>query len=92
MKTLAWTFSTALVIGCAVPTSGVVPQGSGVLTVIRQGSSFLVTTAELRGAALREAGEYCEAKKRPLRVIHVKEIPAGALGRWPEAEVVFECS
>lgn len=81
----------ALVLGCAVPTTGVVPQGSGVLTVTRQGSSFLVQTAELRSAALKEAGEHCELKKRPLRVIHVKETPAGVLGRWPEAEVVFEC-
>lgn len=93
MRKLALVAALAAITGCATPTTGVVPTtGEGTYTVTRQGEGFWVTTAELRTAALVEAGQYCEAKKQPIKVIHVKEIPAGAFGRWPEAEVVFACS
>ena len=82
-----------LVLGlaaCATNT-GVLPVTDGNYTVMRQGTSFVVSTAELKAQATTEAIAYCEAKKRQLKVIYVKEIPAGPLGRWPEAEVLFTC-
>jgi hypothetical protein len=81
-----------LLSGCAVPTTGIVPQGNDIYTVTRQGEGFWVATNELRAAVLREAGSYCEGKGKALKILHVKEIQAGALGRWPEAEAVFTCS
>lgn len=83
--------STALLVGCATPTTGIVPRGDGLYTVTRQGDGFWVTTESLKTAALLEAGQHCETSKRSLKVIHIKEIPAGVLGRWPEAEVLFSC-
>lgn len=80
-----------LLAGCAIPTTGVVPTAEGFYTVTRQGSGAWVSTLELRAAALQEADQYCVTKKQAIKVIHIKEIPAGPLGRWPEAEVIFGC-
>ena len=80
-----------LVSGCAVPTTGVVPQRDGVYAVTRQGSGVWVPTAELKADALNEANQYCTSKQRGFKVIHSKEIPARPFGRWPEAEIVFSC-
>lgn len=81
-----------LLHGCATPTTGLVPLGNDIYKVTRQGDGFWVTTDSLKSGALAEAGGHCEARQRQLKVINVKEIPAGALGRWPEVEVVFTCS
>jgi hypothetical protein len=78
------------ITGCATNT-GILPASDGNYTVMRQGTSFLVSTAELKTQAIKEATDYCESRKRPLKVVHVKEIPAGAFGRWPEAEILFTC-
>ena len=76
---------------CAVPTTGVVPRGEDMYTVTRQGSGAWVTVDSLKAAALQEADAYCIAKTKKLKFIYSKEIPAGALGRWPESEVLFRC-
>ena len=78
-------------VGCAVPTTGVVPRSEDLYTVTRQGSGFWVTTDELKVAALQEADAYCATRTKSVKVIHSKEIPAGAFGRWPESEVLFKC-
>lgn len=77
--------------GCATPTTGVVPVGNGYYTVAHQGNGAWVQTADLKGAALAEAGKYCVGLQKELQVINVKEIPAGPFGRWPEAEATFIC-
>jgi hypothetical protein len=66
-----------MVAACAVPTTGVVPRGDGYFTVTRQGEGFWVTNDQLRTAALQEAGARCASASKPLKVIHVKDIPAG---------------
>ena len=76
---------------CAVPTTGVVPQGDDMFTVTRQGGGFWVTVDTLKTAALQEADAFCVSRNRKLKFIHSKEIPAGPLGRWPESEVLFKC-
>ena len=81
----------ATVAGCAVPTTGVVSRGQDMFTVTRQGSGAWVTVDSLRVAALQEADAYCTKQNKKLNVIHVKDIPAGAFGRWPESEVLFKC-
>lgn len=83
---------TSLALGaCATPTTGVIPTGTGYFTVSHQGDGAWVTTQTLRGTALNEANDYCDKKKQVIQVVHVKEIPAGGFGRWPEAEVIFSC-
>ena len=77
---------------CATPTTGVVPTGEGAYVVTRQGNGAWVATAELKAAALQEAGDYCKQRGKPIKVIHTKEIQARPFGGWPEAEVVFSCS
>ncbi len=61
------------------------------MTVTRQGEGFWVTTESLRVKATQEADARCKANGKPLKIVHVKDIPAGALGRWPESEVLFRC-
>jgi hypothetical protein len=79
--------------GCAVPTTGVVPaEAPGTYTVTRQGAGAWVSTAELKAASLKEAGDFCESKGRTIRVVHTKEVQARPFAGWPEAEVVFSCS
>lgn len=81
----------ALLAGCAVPTTGVVPRGDDMFTVTRQGSSAWVSTDSLKTAALQEADQYCTTKGKRMKFMYNKDIPAGPLGRWPESEVLFKC-
>ena len=83
--------SSAALVGCATPTTGVVPRGDDMYTVTRQGNSFLVTTESLKIEAIREADAYCATKGKKYKFMHNKDIPAGPLGRWPESEVLFKC-
>lgn len=80
-----------IVAGCAVPTTGVVPRGQDLFTVTRQGEGFWVTVDSLRVEAIREADAFCTRRSKKLNVMHTKDIPAGAFGRWPESEVLFKC-
>lgn len=91
MKIIVMVSILAALTGCAVPTSGVVPRGEDLYTVTRQGEGFWVTPDQLKAQALVEARQYCDTKKKTLKVIHSKEIPAAPLGRWPESEVLFSC-
>lgn len=91
MKYFAVMIAAATISGCATPTTGAVPRGDGMYTVTRQGEGFWVTTDQLRAAATQEAQAVCDRNKKALKVIHTKEIQAGAFGRWPESEVLFKC-
>ncbi|MET3371989.1 hypothetical protein ABIC89_001030 [Variovorax boronicumulans] len=81
--------SAILVVGCAVPTTGVVPLTDGLKKVTHQGGSFMVPTSTLKTRAITEANESCAPKAA--RVIDVKETQAKPMGGWPEAEVLFRC-
>jgi len=83
--------SIAVLAGCATPTTGIVPRGEGMYTVTRQGEGFWVTPDNLKVMAIQEADAYCKLRKKGVKVVHTKEIPAGPLGRWPESEVLFKC-
>jgi hypothetical protein len=91
MKTLLVVVLIASLVACAVPTTGVIPRGDGLYTVTRQGGGAWVTTDQLKAQGLTEAANYCESKKKNLKLVHSKEIPAGPFGRWPESEVLFRC-
>lgn len=90
LRAMATAISFTLV-SCAIPTTGVVPRGEGLHTVTRQGEGFWVTPDSLKTAAILEADTYCRGSGKSVKVVHTKEIPAGALGRWPESEVLFRC-
>lgn len=77
--------------GCAVPTTGVVPRGEGLFTVTRQGNGAWISTDSLKTAAIGEADAYCKGQSKGVKLVHSKDIPAGALGRWPESEILFRC-
>lgn len=81
----------AALTGCAVPTTGVVPLSEGLHKVTHQGSGFWVATANLKTAAVGEAGTYCRGSGKQARVIDVKETQARPMGGWPEAEALFKC-
>lgn len=42
----------AVVVGCATPTTGIVPRGEGMYTVTRQGEGFWVTPDALKAATI----------------------------------------
>ncbi len=77
--------------GCAVQTTGVVQRTEGMMTITRQGDSFLVQPLQLTALATQEADTHCVKAGKKLKVLHSKEIPAGPLGRWPESEILFRC-
>lgn len=81
----------ALLSACAVPTTGVIPRGDDLYTVTKQGEGFWVTTETLKTGAIQEASTYCVGKGKKYKFVHNKDIQAGALGRWPESEVLFKC-
>lgn len=91
MKRLVCILLPVVLAGCAVPTTGVQPLSDGLQKIAHQGNGFWVTTESLKIAATKEAGEHCAKFNKAARVIDVKQIPAGALGKWPEAEVLFKC-
>lgn len=84
-------FAVGLVAGCAVQTTGVVPRSDGMFTVTRQGEGFWVQPLQVTAMAAQDAEAYCLRQHKKVRILHTKEIPAGALGRWPESEVLFSC-
>lgn len=84
-------FALLCLAGCAVPSTGVVPRGQDMFTVTTQGEGFWVTVDSLKADALREADAFCTKQSRKINVVHIKDIPAGAIGRWPESEVLFKC-
>ncbi|WP_326538481.1 hypothetical protein [Pseudorhodoferax sp.] len=91
MRALCLATASALLSGCAVPTTGVVPLSDGLHKVAYQGSGFWVTTASLKTAAVGEAGAYCKAAGKQARVIDAKEAQAKPRGGLPEAEALFKC-
>lgn len=91
VNALAATVAVLLATGCAVQTSGVVPRAEGMYTITRQGEGFWVQTSQLTALASQDAGKECERIGKKFKLMHVKEIPAGPLGRWPESEVLFRC-
>lgn len=78
-----------LLVGCSIPTTGVVQLSDGLNKVTRQGNGFWVTTASLKTEAVAEANAGCAPRRA--RVIDVKETQAKPMGGWPEAEVLFKC-
>jgi len=91
MRMLLAVILAVLLAGCATPTTGIVNSGNGFYTVSRQGEGFWVPTETLKNAALDDANKYCESLHKSILIANVKEIPSGAFGRWPEADVVFSC-
>lgn len=91
MRKLIGLAAALALTGCAVPTTGVIPMSEGMYTVTRQGDGFWVQPLQLTAQASQEADAYCGRTKKTAKVIHTKEIPAGAFGRWPESEVMFRC-
>ena len=83
--------SAAMLAGCAIPTTGVVPRGDDMYTVTRQGGAAWITTDSLKVAAIQEADTYCTGKGKKYKFMYNKDIPAGPFGRWPESEVLFKC-
>lgn len=68
-----------------------VPRGNDLFTVTRQGEGFWVQPLQLTAMAAQDAEAYCVRQKKQIKVLHTKEIAAGALGRWPESEILFKC-
>ena len=91
MKSGAVSAMVLALVGCATPTTGVVLRGEGLATVTHQGGGFWVTTDSLKAAAIQEADAHCQRSGKRAKVVHTKEIQAGAAGRWPESEVLFSC-
>lgn len=90
MKLATFTL-TVLLVGCATPSTGPVARSGDMLTVTRQGSGFMVSTDALKAQAIQEAEAHCTSIGKKYKFVHSKEIQAGALGRWPESEVLFQC-
>lgn len=91
MRKMIVATAVAMVAGCAVPTTGVVPRSEGMFTITRQGEGFWVQTIQLTAMATQDAEAHCTRSSKKLKVLHTKEIPAGPMGRWPESEVLFRC-
>lgn len=91
MRFILAALAALIVTGCAVLTTGVIPQSEGMYTITRQGNGFWVQPLELTAAAAREADQFCTSTNKKAKIIHTKEIPAGVLGRWPESELLFRC-
>ena len=91
MKEISIVCFALFLTACAVPTTGVMPVSDGYYSVAHQGGGAWVSTQELKSTALKEAQAFCQAKGKDLKVVNVKEIPAGPMGRWPEADATFMC-
>jgi hypothetical protein len=90
MRTLS-AITVFSLVGCATPTTDVMLTKEGLYTVTRQGEGAWVNTSELRAAAIAEGNQYCATKQMAMKVVQVKEIATGVLGRGPRAEVFFRC-
>ena len=87
MKTVLLAIAVAIA-GCATGP-GVVPASDGTLTAMRRGTDFGASTGPLRMQALKDADDYCSARRKRVNAIWSREIPA--ISHWPEAEGSFIC-
>jgi len=78
----------ATLTGCAAGP-GVVPAPDGTLIAMRRGTYLTDATGPLRVQALKDADDYCAARRKRANVIRSREI--SAIRHWPEAEVSFIC-
>jgi len=87
MKSLP--FAVALTLTACAAGPSVVPAPDGTLVVMRRGNTLGDATGPLRVQALKDADDYCAARKKRANVIRSREI--AAIRHWPEAEVSFVC-
>lgn len=81
-----------LLVGCAVPTTGVVPLSDGLRKVVRQsGAGAFYNAEQLKAETIQEASASCDKDARKFRLIDITQRPPRAFGGWPEAEVLFRC-
>ena len=90
MKKLHLVIISAILSGCAVPTSGVIPRGNDLYTVTHQGETAFHSTEPLKTAATKEASEYCAKIGKKFVFLHSKEVQ-GRPAQYPESEVLFKC-
>ena len=88
---LATLTMTVLLAGCATPSTGPVARSGDLFTITRQGGGFLISTDSLKAQAINDAESHCAGIGKKYKFVHSKEIQAGALGRWPESEVLYQC-
>jgi hypothetical protein len=91
MKPLFAALTLLGLVGCATPSTGVVPLSDGLNKITHQGSAGFVRTEQLKTAAIQEADGYCARDRKRVRVVDVTQREARPLGGWPEAEVLFRC-
>jgi hypothetical protein len=85
MRMLLMVFWALALVGCAVPTTGVIPRTEGNFTVTRQGNGFWVQSAQLTNDAILEGVAYCEKSAKKFKQVHVKEDPGRSV--WPVAGI-----
>lgn len=79
-------------LGCAVPTTGVIPLSGGLRKVTHSTNAGAFYNAEqLKINAVKEAHASCENEGKKYRLIDITQRPPRAFGGWPEAEVLFTC-
>ena len=81
--------AVAFTLAACAPSQTVVPAPDGTLIAMRRGNQLGDATGPLRIQALKDADEYCAARKKRANVIRSREI--AAIRHWPEAEVSFVC-
>jgi hypothetical protein len=78
----------ALLVSSCTSSSGVVPFGPGVFTVVKGGKTGFSSLATLKTEAYKEANDFAVSHGKQIEIISVDEKPAG-FGKWPQVEVRF---
>jgi hypothetical protein len=81
--------AVALTLTACDAGTRVVPAPDGTLIVMRRGNTLGDATGPLRLQALKDADEYCAARKQRANVIRSREI--AAIRHWREAELPVVC-
>ena len=91
MKAILIIVVTLWLVGCATPTTGILPVTDNLYSITHHASIGLVPSSDLKVSAIADATKFCETKGRTFKLVSSEEKEGGAFGRWPEAKILFSC-
>jgi hypothetical protein len=93
-RTPLWTvLATAVLVGCASVSDGVVTLNDGTMRIVKQQAlGFDGDPAAMEAEVRKEALQHCETRGQDLEVVSLSATqPPYILGNFPSARVDFRC-
>jgi len=81
----------SVTLSACANTSGVVPVGNDAFMISRSQKGFDVTGSAVKADAIKEANEFCVAKKMKIKIIKTTQKDMVPFKSDAQAEIEFQC-